>query len=169
LGASASSPTIISLYQAFLPPGQLHAAVYDVFVSFNKPSYFIFFFQTDPNSFYLFIYFLVPTIAAPPMSLSGICSSIEHTVISRFPYLQLIYSFLAGRDFLDSLRINPSIRAHRAVTPMLWSPVKRAIEQRKQGREVLLNRSLRVVAALMQATGTERRPPCNRCSRANGP
>ncbi|KAK1452441.1 hypothetical protein CMEL01_16763, partial [Colletotrichum melonis] len=40
---------------------------------------------------------------------------------------------------------------------------------RRKGKRLPIVRTHRVLAVLIQATGLERRPPCDRCSRAKGP
>ncbi|KAK1521589.1 hypothetical protein CABS01_16519 [Colletotrichum abscissum] len=74
-----------------------------------------------------------------------------------------------GGDLLDRLHVEDSRRTSRAVEVLSCSPVTRELVPRKQGKPLSLGHGYRVVAALAQATGVERRPPCNRCARANGP
>ncbi|KAK1962046.1 hypothetical protein LY78DRAFT_661611 [Colletotrichum sublineola] len=61
------------------------------------------------------------------------------------------------------------MRASRTIEILSCPPVARELSPRKQSRPLTLAYGYRVIATLAQATGIERRPPCNRCARANGP
>ncbi|KAH8744483.1 hypothetical protein F5883DRAFT_589628 [Diaporthe sp. PMI_573] len=75
-----------------------------------------------------------------------------------------------GRDLLDRLHVSAAMRSNRAVSILSRSPVRRELAQRNSGRRLPpLIYTHRVVAVLVQATGFERQPPCNRCMRENGP
>ncbi|KAK1446666.1 hypothetical protein CMEL01_16816, partial [Colletotrichum melonis] len=76
---------------------------------------------------------------------------------------------LAGRDVLDRLGVDELIRSGRSVAVLSASPVVRDLVPRRKGKRLPIVRTHRVLAVLIQATGLERRPPCDRCSRAKGP
>jgi hypothetical protein len=82
----------------------------------------------------------------------------------------LIFFVAVGRDLLDRLHVSAAMRSNRAVSILSRSPVRRELAQRNSGRRLPpLIYTHRVVAVLVQATGFERQPPCNRCMRENGP
>lgn len=76
---------------------------------------------------------------------------------------------VAGHDLLHRLGVRLPSRASRGVVTLSYSPLKRELSQRKKGKLLDLKRSGRVLSVLVQATGTEVRPGCAKCSRANGP
>ncbi|KAI5918435.1 hypothetical protein F4810DRAFT_572780 [Camillea tinctor] len=80
-------------------------------------------------------------------------------------------SFLCstGQDLLDRLGADQSARKNKTVSALCYSPIRRELEVRKEKRILLFNRSSHYLAALIQATGLEHRPPCTQCLRENGP
>ncbi|KAK1657657.1 hypothetical protein BDP55DRAFT_422495 [Colletotrichum godetiae] len=74
-----------------------------------------------------------------------------------------------GGDLLDRLGVEGSMRTSRTIEILSCSAVARELIPRKQSKPLTLAYGYRVIATLVQATGVERRPPCDRCARANGP
>ncbi|KAF6792700.1 hypothetical protein CMUS01_16135 [Colletotrichum musicola] len=74
-----------------------------------------------------------------------------------------------GRDLLDRLAVDQRVRGGRLISILSYSPIRRGLVQRKRDKILTYHVGHRAAAALIQATGISRRPPCTRCTRANGP
>ena len=111
----------------------------------------------------------------PPLS----AASNHHRVQVRSVVVVLCLSFPGlcltvgvggdGRDLLDRLGVDGRMRHHRSVVILSRSPLRRQLVQRKNRPLPPLVFPHRVISVLVQATGFERRPPCDRCARLAGP
>ncbi|KDN61752.1 hypothetical protein CSUB01_10532 [Colletotrichum sublineola] len=61
------------------------------------------------------------------------------------------------------------MRTSRVIEILSCSTVARELTPRKPSKPLTLSYGYRIIATLVQATGVEHRPPCDRCARANGP
>lgn len=120
------------------------------------------------------LYCAMPLSPPPPDSRPSNVLCDSKSVARRRPSSPCCFSsslilFAAGGSLLDRLGVGSSFRTHRIVAVLSCSPVKRDLVPRRKDRALPVTYSHRTIAVLVQATGLERRPCCDRCTRANGP